>query len=94
MRLRGDGNYFTITQDVSGASIATSGMLSSAPVVTQQEQQLELHGRFFLDADVLSFAQFVPSLWGGVDYVSLTGPSTSSSSTVPVLGIGVIRTAL
>jgi hypothetical protein len=94
MRLRGDGNYFTITQDLSGATISTNGTLTSNAVITQQDQQLELHGRFFLDADVLSFAQFVPSLWGGVDYVSLTGPNTSSTSTVPVVGIGIIRQAL
>src|ERR1700677_4479036 len=94
IRLRGDGNIFTITQDVSGATIATNGMLTAAPVSTQQEQQLELHGRFFLDADVISFARFVPSIWGGVDYVSLTGATSSSYSAVPVVGIGVIRASL
>ena len=59
MRLRGDGNYFTITRDISGATIADQRQACvDAPVTTEQDQQLELHGRFFLDADVLSFAQF------------------------------------
>ena len=94
MRLRCDGTYFTITRDTGGATITTNGSVTISQQDTEHDQQLELHGRMFLDADVLSFAQFVPSIWGGFDFVSVSGPANNSSSTLPVLGIGIVRNAL
>jgi hypothetical protein len=94
MRLRGDGTYFTITRDTLAVAISQTGNTSTSHPATEQDQQLELHGRVFLDADVLSFAQFVPAIWGGVDFVSLSGPTNSATSAVPVFGIGIVRGAL
>jgi hypothetical protein len=91
MRVRADGSYFTITRDTSGVQIAGSGAVTTSQQATEQDQQAELHGRLFLDADILSFAQFVPSVWGGFDYVGVSGPANSSSSTLPVVGIGIVR---
>jgi hypothetical protein len=94
VRLRGDGNLFTITRDTSGVAISGNGSTSLSQLPTEHDQQVELHGRVFLDADVLSFAQFVPALWAGVDYTSVSGTVDSSTSIVPVFGIGVIRNSM
>ena len=91
LRLRGDGSYFTITRDTSGATITQTGGVTVTKQNTEQDQQAELHGRAFLDADILSFAHFVPAIWGGVDYTSISGPANNSSSTLPVFGIGIVR---
>jgi hypothetical protein len=94
MRVRGDGSYFTITRDTSGATITTKGSITVSQQDTEHDEQLELHGRVFVDADALSFAQFVPAIWGGFDFVSVSGPANNSSSTLPVFGIGIVRYAL
>ncbi len=86
--------YFSITREDLTVDV-TSGRISSA-VTVNQDRQIEVHGRLFLDADVASVNGFVPALWGGVDYLSIQGNSaslTDVSSAIPVLGVGIVRQA-
>ncbi len=45
-----------------------------------------------LDADVASFAGFVPAVFGGFDYIGITGDTTKTSAAIPLLGVGFVRT--
>lgn len=85
-RLRGDATYFNITR-----AEALTGFGTSTPLANYQEQQLEIHGRLFLDADIASFADFVPALFTGVDVLATQGPGTSTSFVIPVVGAGIVR---
>jgi hypothetical protein len=95
LRARGDGTFFSITRDSLGVTVGPGGMTSTG-ATTEQDQQIELHGRAFVEADVLSFFEFVPALWAGFDYVSISGSTsaTTATSTVPVFGVGVRRDTL
>ncbi len=89
MRLRGDSTYFRITREELTASIGAGSVTTSSTV--DQQQQIEVHGRLFLDADVISFGGFIPALFGGVDYIGIQGTSTTTSATVPLVGAGIAR---
>ena len=89
VRFRADAFYFRITREelfVTG----TAGAATTDARVDRQ-QQLELHGRLFVDADVASLAGFVPAVFGGLDYLGIEGTKTSSSRVVPIVGIGIVR---
>lgn len=89
LRLRGDATYFRITREELTASIGAGSVTTSSTV--DQQQQIEVHGRLFLDADVISFGGFIPALFGGVDYIGIQGTSTTTSATVPLVGAGIVR---
>lgn len=86
-RLRGDATYFTIHDTVNtlGATGATHDNDSSAA--------LEAAVRVHLDADVLGFFGFLPSLHAGFDYAAFSG-SSSGSALTPELGLGFRRKSL
>jgi len=89
VRLRADGAYFQITrQQLAVAS--TGGALTTTSSVEQQ-QQLEVHGRIFVDADIAALGGFVPAAFGGLDFLGISGSATSTSVAIPVLGLGVVR---
>jgi hypothetical protein len=84
--------YFSITRE--DLSVAASNGALSSNVTVNRDAQLEVHGRLFFDADVLSVNGFVPALFGGLDYLSVQGTSssvTNVSAAIPVLGIGIAK---
>jgi hypothetical protein len=87
LRGRASGDYFRITRD------ELSFVAGATPTVTPtREQQIEAHGRLFVDLDVLSFGGFVPAAWLGADLLSIQGaPTGAASALVPVLGVGIVR---
>ncbi len=89
IRLRADSTYFRITREQLTAT-SSAGTLTTATSVEQQEQ-IEFHGRFFLDADVASFGGFVPAVFAGLDYIGTSGSATSTSAAIPLLGVGIVR---
>lgn len=89
LRLRADSTYFMITRESLTASGGPGNVTTTA--VSEQQQQLDLHARLFLDADIAMFAGFVPALFGGLDYLGVQGSVTSTSELIPVLGVGIVR---
>jgi hypothetical protein len=88
-RLKLESTYFNITREELSA-VSTMGQLSTTSTVNQ-DQQLEFHGRLFLDADVASFAGFVPAVFAGLDYLGIQGNTTTISQAIPLVGIGFVR---
>ncbi len=89
IRVRADGAYFQITRQQLSVA-ATGGALTTSSSVEQQ-QQIEAHGRIFVDADVAALGGFVPAAFGGLDFIGISGSATSTSVAIPVLGLGVVR---
>ncbi len=88
-RLRGDARYYRITRDEM--SVNGGSGTKTVTTNTERQRQLELHGRLFLDADVASVAGFVPSIFGGFDYLSIAGSATTTTQFIPLLGVGITR---
>jgi hypothetical protein len=91
VRLRGESTYFSITREELAAAISGSGGPLTTSSTVDREQQLELHGRMFVDADIASIAGFVPAVFGGIDYIGIQGTTTSTSTAIPLLGAGIVR---
>jgi len=89
-RLRAETIYFDLTREA--LSYVNSGGVQTTTSSVEVQQQLEVHSRLFLDADIASFAGFVPAVFGGLDYLGIQGSSTSTSALIPVLGVGIVRT--
>ncbi len=89
VRLRGHSVYFSITREELDASVGGGTVTTSSTV--DQQQQIEVHGRLFLDADVASFGGFIPAVFGGLDYIGIQGTSTTTSATLPIIGAGITR---
>jgi hypothetical protein len=88
-----EAQYFTLTREELSFKANTVGATSGGITLTTQVQ-LFASGRAFVDADVLSFGGFVPALWAGADYTYLAAPQGERSTTVPVLGVGIVRPRL
>jgi hypothetical protein len=88
-RLRAESTYFSITREQLSVVGSGGGLTTTSAV--EQQQQLEVHGRLFLDADVASLGGFVPALFGGLDYIGIQGTATSISDVIPILGVGIVR---
>lgn len=93
IRLWGDATYFTITREQLAVALLSSGGIGTTTTTStvEQQQQIEVRGRLFLDAEVASLAGFVPAVFGGIDYIGISGSATSSSNAIPLLGIGIVR---
>lgn len=89
-RVHGDGVYFSITREELAFNANTVGA-TQATVTSSLEKQLSLSGRLFVDADLASFAGFVPAVFGGLDYVLLTSAIGERGTSIPVVGIGIVR---
>lgn len=89
VRAHGELSSFALTRE-------TVAFQSGAPasVTTTSSRQVFTTVQVFLDADVLRFAGFVPAAFGRLDVVALSSASASSSTTVPVIGLGIIRSDL
>lgn len=83
-RLRSELRYFRRTRDE--LALASGQVTTTFGVV----RQVESRSRLFLDADVASFAGFVPAVFGGVDVISMGGADAATSA-VPILGVGIVR---
>lgn len=88
-RMRAESSFFSITREQ--LSVAGSGGALSTSSTVEQEQQIEVHTRAFLDAEVASFGGFVPALFAGLDYIGIQGSATTLSSAIPMLGAGITR---
>jgi len=88
VRLRAESTHFNITREQLSFTSAGGGVTSSSVEI---DQQLEVHGRVFVDADVASYFGFVPAIFLGLDYLGIQGSATSSSTVVPSVGIGIVR---
>jgi hypothetical protein len=89
-RVRAESTYFSITREQLTVASKASGSLGTTASV-EQEQQLEVHARLFLDADIASLSGFVPAVFGGLDYLNIQGSATGTSTVIPSLGIGIVR---
>jgi hypothetical protein len=92
-RARADLNAFDMRR-------SDQAVTSSLGKVTQAEQgvteiaQVEIFARGFIDADVARFFGFVPAVHGGANVFMLSSGGASTSTIVPVLGVGIRREAL
>jgi len=82
-RFRADGKYF----DISRSELTVSG--ATPTLSSQQQTQLELQARLFVDIDAAALAGFVPAAWVGSDYLNESGGPRDTSLLVAVVGIGV-----
>lgn len=89
-RARVDASQFRITRDAVTETLSADGSRTVERAVNSV--QTEVYGRIFLDAEVLRFAGFVPSLNGGFDY-SRRFDVAVTEDLVPVVGIGFRRIA-
>ena len=48
---------------------------------------LELRSRLFVDADILSFEGFVPTLFVGIDVIEINSNLGTTQSNIPVFGV-------
>lgn len=89
-RVRAESVYFNLTREQLIASQTGVGPVTTSSTVERQ-QQLEVHARAFLDADVAEIAGFVPAVWGGLDYIGAQGSATTLSEVFPLVGVGIVR---
>jgi hypothetical protein len=88
-RLRVDGQRFELTR-ARLETVAGGGTVTETST-TEVAEQIEVNTRVFLDAEVLRFGGFVPSLNGGFDSVMFESNTESHSAFVPVFGAGIRR---
>jgi len=84
-RLRGDGAYFSITR--TDSYIGRQVVVASSQTFTFH--QLELRGRLSVEIDAAALFGILPFVYGGIDHISMSADSGSSSLTVPSAGVGL-----
>lgn len=89
VRARAEVASFALTRE---SLVLENG--GGATLTSSMTRQLLLVGQVFVDLDVLRFAGFVPAAFGRVDHVSFSGGGADAATTVPVLGVGLIHSAL
>ena len=78
VRLRAESTYFRITREQLSFTPAGGGVTSTS---VELEQQIEVHGRLFLDADIASYRGFVPAIFLGLaTRASRAAPPTRRTS--------------
>jgi hypothetical protein len=89
-RLRTEALAFQITrEELSVASDGAGGLTTTSRV--DQQRQIDVRTRAFIDGDVASFAGFVPAVFAGLDYLGISGANTSENRVIPVFGVGIVR---
>jgi hypothetical protein len=86
LRLEGDGAYFQVSRD--DFSFSSDGGAQLGATLTKQ---FFLQGRLFVDLDLLSLGGFLPAAFVAIERTSVSGPQVTESSTVPVLGVGIVH---
>jgi hypothetical protein len=92
-RLKASAQTFRLTR-----STATLVASDSAQTVAQAEETLlfrqnEASGRLFVDLVAASFAGITPGVFGGFDYVGVSGTAGSNTVFLPTFGVGLFKDA-
>lgn len=87
-RLRVVASFFKLSRD--NEYIAISDVVQQQ-VSRTTYSQTELTSRVFADFDAASFHGFRPTVHGGLDHVRVSGNDDSLSTTMPVVGVGLLR---
>ncbi len=92
LRLRSEARLSSLTR--SADVIAILGAKVAATSTTDTSQQLETSSRFFVQADALAVADIVPTLFVGLDTLSVAAAGASKTDVVPVVGVGLFKSQL
>lgn len=92
-RARADVNAFDMRRSDQAVTFSL-GKVTRAEQGVTEISQTEIFARGFLDADVARFFGFVPAIHAGANAFLLSNNGASTSSVVPVFGIGIRREAL
>ena len=87
-RIQSSVSYFSLTRDTFSV---TKGNTTNIQDQRVELSQVELRNRLFGDLDFAEFVGLRPTIHVGVDYVRLAGSEGSSSTAVPVAGVGLLR---
>lgn len=79
---------FDITRDDTIIRVDQAGSADTDGAFTSTTQT-EISARLFIDVEVARFAGFVPSLFAGVNSVTISGDAGSSAVLVPVFGVTI-----
>jgi hypothetical protein len=90
LRCRADAELYGITRDSMALTASTVGT-ASATFLAEDAQQAELSGRLYVDLELARLFGFVPGVFAGNDFILRSSPTATTSSSTPVLGVGVRR---
>jgi len=81
---------FEVTRDALGVTLTTmGGTMVAATAIDSQE--IDVSSRIGLDVVVLEFVGFQPTVWFGLDFISITSEVGDRSTLIPMIGVGLVR---
>jgi len=89
LRLQGDGNYFSIRRADDSVRVFSGKVETTGSVSVYK--QFDMHSRFFVDLDVISFLDISPCAFAGLDLVKISGTGGDLNTVVPVFGVGLSK---
>lgn len=93
MRLKASGQTFSLTRTAEGLQVksGTGGGTVAQTIETFEFRQTEFSTRLFLDIEAASFGGITPGAFGGFDALSISGTAGSTSSFIPLGGVGLFK---
>jgi len=92
LRALSDIGYYSITR--TRLAVDTEASSTGEPLQRESFKLLELNNRVFADLSSFTFAGLTPTVFVGIDVMSLSGDAGSASTLVPLAGLGFVNTAL
>lgn len=88
-RLESEASSFQIRRVsfFAGGSASDAGGLD---VTEFRETDASIH--LFADIEKLSFLGLMPGVFGGIDYIAVSGADKSTSALIPIFGVGLVNT--
>jgi hypothetical protein len=90
LRFKVELRQFEITRDNRLLNLSL-GQTPSQTVALQATTHFEVRLRIFLQADAFAFLGFVPAIFFGLDVIEISSDLGIIESTVPVLGVDLVR---
>lgn len=92
LRVRSDIGYYSITRTRLAVDSTTS--TTGEPLTRTSFKQLEMNNRLFGDLPMFAFAGLTPTLFVGLDVMSISGDAGSAKTLVPLGGIGFVSASM
>ncbi len=86
VRARVEASRFALTR-----SALIVGQTGTVRRTGNHFEQIDVSARAFVDFDLITLLTIVPSVFVGLDHVSLDGAAGAQSTTVPIFGLGLVK---
>lgn len=93
-RLKANAQTFQLTRSTSTLVASAVSQTTTQTDETLLFRQNEASGRLFVDLVAASFVGITPGVFGGFDYVGVSGSAGSNTVFLPTFGVGFFKDAL